>query len=381
MDTTCFASAPKKNRRKLKNQINTISNSPIMNTLLSIMGGVLVIVNEDRQLVAINHIFLESIGITNPQDVLGLRLGDSLHCIHADESPHGCGTTPYCGTCGAAISLMTAINEDKIDEQICALTATKDGEPSDRCLLIRAQPLNVEGKRWVLVFAQDITQQQMWANMERIFFHDVSNTINGLYGFSQLLTSKMPENMEARRILEATERLCGEIASQRLLFQHKDAMCLEDAMCLAQKRHSPLAEIRNWVSLIVQGHQSAKKKQITEHWPEEPVLLYTDPLLLSRILGNMMINALESSEEGATVRFTTKVEPSEVLWEVWNDCFIPKDVSKRIFQKHFSTKAGSGRGLGTYSMKFFGEKYLHGKISMSSSPEEGTTFSFRLPRP
>jgi signal transduction histidine kinase len=35
--------------------------------------------------------------------------------------------------------------------------------------------------------------------------------------------------------------------------------------------------------------------------------------------------------------------------------------------------------MGTYSMKLFGEKYLHGKVSFVSTKEEGTIFTFRLP--
>ena len=44
-----------------------------------------------------------------------------------------------------------------------------------------------------------------------------------------------------------------------------------------------------------------------------------------------------------------------------------------------SARRGDGRGLGTYSMKMFGEKVLKGRVSFSSSPEEGTIFRFSLP--
>ena len=92
----------------------------------------------------------------------------------------------------------------------------------------------------------------------------------------------------------------------------------------------------------------------------------------------MIINASEATPEGGSVHLTTTVENGAIVWEVWNDYFIPKEIQKRIFQRHFSTKSKIGRGLGTYSMKLFGEKYLNGEVSFLSSKGKGTTFTFRL---
>ena len=65
---------------------------------------------------------------------------------------------------------------------------------------------------------------------------------------------------------------------------------------------------------------------------------------------------------------------------VHNDEAIPREVQARIFQRSFSTKAQRGRGLGTYSMKLFGERYLGGEVSFTSTPEAGTEFAIVLPR-
>jgi len=169
-----------------------------MNTLLKTMSGLLVILNEDRQIVAVNHAFLETIGISNPEEVLGLRLGESLRCIYADEGPNGCGTTPYCVTCGAIIAMMAAIVEDKMDERICALTSEKDGKTHDMSFLVQAQPVKIDGRRWILIFAQDITLQQFWINLEHIFFHDINNILTALNGISQLHFMNLPEDNDAK---------------------------------------------------------------------------------------------------------------------------------------------------------------------------------------
>lgn len=370
---TYFAPAIRTERRKLKNQISDISHNPIMSNLLKVTNGLLVILNEDRQIVALNHAFMDSLGIKDPQKALGLRLGESLHCVHSAEQPNGCGTTPYCGTCGAAIAMMTAIDKNIADEQICALTAGQDGVTKDACLLIKAQPLSLDENRWILVYAQDITQQQYWVNLERIFFHDMKNVLSSIMGNSELLAMEFPQLKKVQQIKKAAIRLDSEISLQSSLSQRKESHYL------ARKEETSISSIRQEVDLIVSGHRSAKNKDFVEVWPSEDKCIFTDSMLVSRILGNMVINALEATIDGGAIKLTTKLETALVTWEVWNKCYIPDDIQKRIFQRHFSTKSDMGRGLGTYSMKLFGETYLGGEVTFVSTEAEGTIFRFCLP--
>ena len=59
---------------------------------------------------------------------------------------------------------------------------------------------------------------------------------------------------------------------------------------------------------------------------------------------------------------------------------MPEDTQMQVFQRSFSTKAASGRGIGTHSMKLFGERYLGGKVAFTSRESEGTTFTLTLPK-
>jgi PAS domain-containing protein len=213
MDTH-FAPAERTDVKVFKQQVEEVSSSPVMTTLLDTMAGLLVVLNEDRQIVALNHAFLASLGIEDPAKVLGLRLGESLKCEHAYEAPHGCGTTAYCSTCGAAIAMMTAINDDRETEQMCALTAILDGSNHDLSLLIKAHPLTIGTNRWVLVIAQDVTQQQFWANLESVFFHDINNILSTLTGYGELLAMDMPDVKEVRRLNAAIARLHNEMSLQ-----------------------------------------------------------------------------------------------------------------------------------------------------------------------
>ena len=105
----------------------------------------------------------------------------------------------------------------------------------------------------------------------------------------------------------------------------------------------------------------------------------SDKTLLARVLGNLITNALEASVPGQTVTvwFRNCDGPS---FCVHNQAAMPEDVQARMFQRSFSTKGGTGRGVGAYSVKLLTENYLKGTVDFRSTRSEGTTFTVRLPR-
>lgn len=371
--TTYYASVERAERRTLESQIKYIGSNPIMNTLLKATGSMLVILNDERQIVGINEVFLESLGVGNATDVLGLRLGETLSCTHAFDSPNGCGTTEYCRSCGAAIAMVAAITENKTSEQTCALQSEKNGITIERYLAVRAHPLDIEQKRWILIYAQDITHQHYLSMLEKAFFHDINNILTAIIGHSEVLAIRMPEDRSVQQIGLAAVRLHAEIALQKLFSSQKG-----DNFSALLKQVG-MDDIRESLDFILGGHAQLRNKVLKQFWPDGNLLIKTDIQLASRVLANMVINALEATPDNGTVCFTTTLNNDSVLWEVWNDSFIPEDIQLRIFQKHFSTKSSMGRGIGTHSMKLLGEKLLNGVVNFNSSPSEGTTFRFKLP--
>jgi sensor histidine kinase regulating citrate/malate metabolism len=69
-----------------------------------------------------------------------------------------------------------------------------------------------------------------------------------------------------------------------------------------------------------------------------------------------------------------------VLFKVHNPGVIPGDIQKQIFQRSFTTKEGSGRGIGTHSVKLLTEGYLGGAAAFTSDADNGTTFTVEIPR-
>ena len=90
--------------------ITKITDSSLVNAMLSVCTGLMAVLNGDRRVVGLNHAFLSSIGLDDPESALGLRLGEILRCVHREDHPEGCGCSEYCESCGAAMAIMASLD-------------------------------------------------------------------------------------------------------------------------------------------------------------------------------------------------------------------------------------------------------------------------------
>jgi signal transduction histidine kinase len=137
--------------------------------------------------------------------------------------------------------------------------------------------------------------------------------------------------------------------------------------------------ILSGVQASLAGRANEEKKQILLPDPMPAISFQTDPVLVTRILRDMVVNALEAGAPGSKIKLSVKRGTDRLTFSVWNKGAMSKDVLQRIFQRNFSTKTGAGRGLGTYSMKVFGEQLLGGRVSFTSTSSAGTRFNLALP--
>lgn len=367
-----YAPPERSNPQELQADISHISSSLLMSHLLSSVNGILAVLNHHRQIISVNTQFLDWCGIKNAQSLLGLRPGEALSCKYSRLEKGGCGTSEYCSTCGAAMAIVSSMKEKQAAEEICALKAKKDEQTLEMVLKVKAQPMELQGKYFQLLYLQDITQQQHRAALERSFFHDMNNMLFGLAGASEMLAMETPQSQFLPMMEQAIHRLRQEMDIQRQLMRSKD--------CSISTRWIPVnvSIILNELGQFFQQHPACRGKNLIIREPKQEEEIVSDRSLLFRILGNMITNALEASRQGDTVKVW--VERNKGLsFYVWNRQYIPKDLSRRIFQRNYSSKGGDGRGFGTYSMKLFGEQILGGYVTFNSTEREGTVFQISLP--
>ena len=128
---TAYLPSERTGALKLATEISVASRSAVVEALLLGTGTALAVLDRNRQVVAMNAGYVALLGVEDPGEVLGLRSGESLGCVHAQETPGGCGTTPACPSCGVAVAMLVAARRREASERDCCLRVERDGVASD----------------------------------------------------------------------------------------------------------------------------------------------------------------------------------------------------------------------------------------------------------
>jgi len=122
----------------------------------SIPCGVLV-VDRDRRVKAVNNLLERTLGISRGE-VINKRGGEVLRCIHAFESPEGCGFADYCQNCRVRNTVLEALDGRQIHRNKAKVQLLVDGKVRDILLLVSAAPIEHEGERLAIIILEDITE-------------------------------------------------------------------------------------------------------------------------------------------------------------------------------------------------------------------------------
>jgi len=367
---TQFAPARRASKKRVALQAASVASIPLLRPLFDAIPDIILILNSERQIVFANQALLNLIRLDSPDQAISFRPGEILDCLHASESEDGCGTTEFCQQCGAVQAILASLNGDEAVEE--SRIRLSNGDALD--LQVFATPLELEGQQFSFLVLKDISHAKRRRILERVFFHDILNSAGALRGLAEVLRrAPVDEKDEVAEDIEVVcDRLIDEIRLQKeLAAAENNELNVENS----------LINVRQFLEELVRFYQNYDPVLPCQLRLEEPacdIVLFSDPTLLRRVLGNMIKNALEASPAGELVTLGCQTRGGRVVFWVQNPGVIPPETRLQIFQRSFSTK-GAGRGLGTYSIKLLGERYLRGKVSFTSSTGRGTVFKIDLP--
>lgn len=374
--STWFAPAERAGSDEVAKMSRIVQENPLFRAILDSIDGYLMILNPQRQVLAMNHQLLNDLKIEDPKCLVGERPGEILCCIHAAKGPGGCGTSKQCATCGAVISIMASQVEGEPVTNECLATVSHGPIEESLEFRVRATPIHIGKNEFTVLVFHDISGDKRRQALERTFFHDIMNTVGGLLGWSSLMQTidGLDPKEASSRILALSRRLKSEIEEQRRLLNAENGTLVLETQTVRVR--DLLAGIRT----TFEANDIAKNKRLEMTDAGEDEQIATDPSLLERILTNMTKNAFEAMVDGETVRIEFARKDGRAVFSVSNPGYMPEEVQLQMFKRSFSTKAKSGRGIGTYSMKLFGERYLGGSVSFRSTRDDGTTFWIELPK-
>jgi hypothetical protein len=370
---TYFATAERASSHTLKEQIELFANSGSHQPFGNALPLIFLILNQHRQIVYANERVLEALGEEAFSCILGKRVGEAFHCTHATEEEGGCGTSRYCENCGAVNAMLES---QKGVQSIKECRLTMEGELSAD-YRVWATPHMEADQLFTFFTLQDIQHEKRRKALECTFFHDILNTAGGISGLAEVLSYVDDENEKEELfalLSKTSQKLIEEIHSGRAL------SLAENGELQLKMAEIDITELIEDCRLNYKKHPAAAGKQIEVKISSELSTIQSDRAILGRVISNLIKNALEASDEGGLVTIGCTETDEAITIVVHNTTYMTAKVQAQIFDRSFSTK-GEGRGIGTYSIRLFTEKYLNGKVSFTSNEADGTSFYIQLNKP
>ncbi len=274
---------------------------------------------------------------------------------------------------------------DVDSQQIEAKLITNDGKETDiELTLIPVRAPVGDSKHGILLHAHDITDMKEIERFKARFvadaLHDLATPITGistrLY-LLQLTPERLPDHVRA---------LENQVQHLRNLL---DDLRLVSAM---DRGHNPLEITLYDLNIVAQrvfdtyepvAHE--KKQSLILRLDSTACTAQIDPRQIERVLVNLVSNALNYTPQSRQITIETLCETQEVVIRVTDQGMgIAPDDLPYIFDRFFRTKnarasLASGTGLGLTISKGIVEMH-GGSIAVSSTLNEGSTFTVRLPR-
>jgi nitrogen fixation/metabolism regulation signal transduction histidine kinase len=219
-----------------------------------------------------------------------------------------------------------------------------------------------------------VQKETAWREIAKQVAHEIKNPLTPmkltLQQMEQSLNNKDLGPEKSRKAIETLltqVEILNEIATSFSTFARMPAPVLEQIDLSAL--------LKNVVSL----HQTYPEGTVSLKLGTPTLYVLGNELLLSRVFGNIILNALQSGKEGRKVAVQISAERIE------NKCMvrfaddgrgIDTDIRDKVFLPHFSTKrTGSGLGLAIAKQ---GIEQTGGRVWFETSPDRGTTFFVEL---
>ncbi len=204
--------------------------------------------------------------------------------------------------------------------------------------------------------------------------HEVGNPLAAISSLVQMLNRRELDDYTHERLrmmddqLHRIQRTLRELVDFSRPATHAASQC-------------ELLEAVSEALNIAKYYKRRKGKRIVSRISNDlpQVLVVRDQLV--QVFLNLILNAMDATDEGGTIEITAEKSGRWLLVSVRDDgCGIPVNQQPRLFRPYFTTKS-TGTGLGLFVCRHIIENSCGGRIELSESSPEGSTFTVTLPVP
>jgi signal transduction histidine kinase len=206
--------------------------------------------------------------------------------------------------------------------------------------------------------------------------HDIRNPLQGILSDVYLVKTDLAlmHNSEEKKNIEES---LGEI-EKNIEYINKIVADLQD---FARPLHPVVQEtdLELVIDELLLKSVIPENVEISSHVNEDAKRIVADPVLLTRVLANLITNAVQAMPDGGKLAVNAYREIDDVLVSVEDTgAGIPEDVKPKLFTPLFTTKS-KGQGFGLAAVKRLIES-LGGSVKFETQEGEGTKFFVCLPQ-
>lgn len=201
--------------------------------------------------------------------------------------------------------------------------------------------------------------------------HDLNNMLSPVIGFAEILERSENLSDDEKFMLQQIEQ-AGE----------RSAQLIENLLLYSREKVPEMVELEvnsvivDSVNLICSSLGSVKLEM---NLTQNQLMVEGNQSQLSRVFINLIKNSKDSIKESGKIVISSYSTEGRVFIEFSdNGCGMTDETKSKIFEPFYSTKGGGGTGLGLANVYTIIAQH-HGKITVSSEIDKGTTFRLSLP--
>lgn len=206
--------------------------------------------------------------------------------------------------------------------------------------------------------------------------HDLRSPLTAIFAAAREMQEERPDSEMLRICVQNCRRMMA------LLDAYLDVAKLEAGLMPVAVKAMPLTPLLK--TCVAEQEPTAREKRLAVRLDTPATLdAAADPELLTRVLSNLMSNAVKFTPEGGEIVVAARAEGTGKVVVDFRDTGpgISREDMPALFERYHrveGSKAEKGTGLG---LAFCREavKAMKGTVSVVSRPGEGSTFTLELP--
>jgi signal transduction histidine kinase len=201
--------------------------------------------------------------------------------------------------------------------------------------------------------------------------HDLRNPLQAIVNTLYLTrrTIKERSNGDVQELLETI--------NEQVEYMNKIVSDLQD---YARPVNPKIVEIyfQEFINNMLESMIIPSNISVSTIMDENVSTLMVDPMLMKRVLSNLITNALQAMPQGGKLMISLRKTGENALIRIQDTGIgIPEENLDLIFSPLFTTKS-KGQGLGLAVCKRLVEAHK-GSITVESEPDQGSTFTIHIP--